>query len=281
MQLVKFIIACLLSDLFASVGAVINRENLEAQEFPLSLDWRSKGVIAPIYDQGTSPDVVAIVMVETIESLHAIKTGNLIRGSVARVIDCCQQYTIDYECIARLGGICRDSDYPTTRGTCEPNACTPFSTFDKLVVFRGLDDEQLLPFIQNATLLVSIDAESFNFLDYSGGIFQDQTCSSTSIDDVLQLVGYGQNEMNEPFWIVKNSWGRNWGEDGYIRILRGKNICGIATQVYQPLILSKTTTPPMPTTTPSTASRPFYLQVSLLWMLFFFTFHENIFFNWF
>ncbi|CAF3915986.1 unnamed protein product, partial [Rotaria magnacalcarata] len=266
MQLVKFIIACLLSDLFTSVGAVIDRENLATQEFPLSLDWRSKGVIAPIYDQGTSPDVVAIVMVETIESLHAIKTGNLIRGSVARVIDCCQQYTIDYECIARLGGICRDSDYPTTRGTCEPNACTPFATFDKLVVFRGLDDEQLLPFIQNATLLVSIDATSFNFLEYSGGIFQDQTCSSTSIDDVLQLVGYGQNEMNEPFWIVKNSWGRNWGENGYIRILRGKNICGIATQVYQPLILSKTTTPQMPATTPSKASRPFFLQVSILWI---------------
>ena len=75
------------------------------------------------------------IFVETIESLHAIKTGNLIRGSVARVIDCCQQYTIDYECIARLGGICRDSDYPTTRGTCEPNACTPFAT----VCFISLD----------------------------------------------------------------------------------------------------------------------------------------------
>ncbi|CAF3480943.1 unnamed protein product [Rotaria sp. Silwood1] len=159
-------------------------------------------------------------MVEVIESLYAIETGNLTRGSVARVVDCCPQQEVDFECIVRLGGICRDSDYPNTRATCEPNACVPFATFDKLIVFRGLDDEQLLPLIQNATLLVSIDAAGFKFQAYENGEI--------------------------------------WGENGYIRILRGKNMCGIATKVYQPLIMSRMTTPQMHVTTPSLAIRLVY-----------------------
>jgi hypothetical protein len=66
--------------------------------------------------------------VEAIESLHAIATGNLQRGSVARVIDCCSKDIITYECIQQMGGICTYDDYPTVRGSCEANACKPFAS---------------------------------------------------------------------------------------------------------------------------------------------------------
>lgn len=57
--------------------------------------------------------------------MHAIQTGNLVKGSVARVIDCCSQEIDPFECISKLGGICSESDYPTTTGQCVPNACQP------------------------------------------------------------------------------------------------------------------------------------------------------------
>ncbi|CAF0879195.1 unnamed protein product [Rotaria sordida] len=172
MRLLTFTIVYFFSQLFISIGAVVNGDDSTSNTFPVNLDWRTRGVITPIYSQGQSPYVAAITMVETIESLYAIETGNLTRGSVARVIDCCPKFIVDFECIVRLGGICRDSDYPTARGTCEPNACVPFATFEKLIVFRGLDDEQLVPLIQNATLLVSVDAASIRFMEYQNGTYR-------------------------------------------------------------------------------------------------------------
>jgi hypothetical protein len=67
-------------------------------------------------------------IVETIESLYAIATGNLTRGSISRVIDCCGQSAITYDCIKTLGGICTYDDYPAPRNTCVANACQPFAS---------------------------------------------------------------------------------------------------------------------------------------------------------
>jgi hypothetical protein len=67
-------------------------------------------------------------ILELIETLHAIQTGDLRMGSVARVIDCCQAPVDTFQCIYKLGGICFASDYPAPTGKCVPNACKPFAT---------------------------------------------------------------------------------------------------------------------------------------------------------
>ncbi|CAF4236522.1 unnamed protein product, partial [Rotaria sordida] len=106
-------------------------ENMESSLKPIhlpdSFDWRTKGVISPVKDQGEIEDAEAFAAVEVVESLHAIQTGQLIEGSIARVADCCPQPVDPFLCIMKLGGICSATDYPTPTGQCIPNQCTPFA----------------------------------------------------------------------------------------------------------------------------------------------------------
>jgi hypothetical protein len=65
--------------------------------------------------------------------LHAIQTGSLKEGSIARVVDCCPQPVDPFQCITKLGGICLAADYPATTGQCVPNQCKPFATVCTLI----------------------------------------------------------------------------------------------------------------------------------------------------
>jgi len=212
-------------------------ENIESSvqsiKLPDSLDWRTKGVISPVKDQGLFGQVEAIVSVEVVESLHAIQTGQLEEGSVARVIDCCPQPVDPFQCVIKLGGICRQADYPSTTGQCVPDQCQPFAHFNKIMRLKTQNEDTMVTWIQNSTLFVGIDASSISFQVYQAGIYSESSCSKTIVDHVMQLVGYGKTDSGELFWICKNSWGANWGEQGYMRVLRGKNTCGIAVYVMQ------------------------------------------------
>ena len=64
---------------------------------------------------------------EVIESWYAIQTKNLVAGSIARVDDCCDPQVNVFECIIKLGGICREADYPAITHQCEPKKCAPFT----------------------------------------------------------------------------------------------------------------------------------------------------------
>ncbi|CAF4553727.1 unnamed protein product, partial [Rotaria magnacalcarata] len=94
------------------------------------LDWREKGVITPVIEQGELAVIQGpLVATEVVESLYAIYTNNLTEGSIPRIYDCCLQAEPDiFECIQKLGGICRKPGYPEIVNKCEPNACNPFTT---------------------------------------------------------------------------------------------------------------------------------------------------------
>jgi cathepsin F len=77
-------------------------------------------------------------------------------------------------------------------------------------------------------LSVALNAELLQF--YHKGVFNPIFCNPKSLDHAVLLVGWG-TEGSKPYWIVKNSWGVDWGEQGYFRIIRGKGACGINTQV--------------------------------------------------
>ena len=103
------------------------------------------------------------------------------------------------------------------------------------VNITAYDEQQIL---QSVGLVgpVSIAFEvTDEFESYSSGVFVDSTCNQDPehVNHAVLIVGYG-SENGQDYWIVKNSWGPSWGEDGYFRIVRGANACGLATCASYP-----------------------------------------------
>jgi C1A family cysteine protease len=161
-------------------------------------------------------DVFDIAAEECVESLNAIKTKKLVSLSIAQIEDCCgTQSLIDpFQCINRkIGGLCLTQDYPTPKGSCDAKSCKPVAPVSGSYHIKSGNETDLQLALLQAPVFVAVDASQPSFLMYSGGVYGDPQCSSTQIDHVLQLVGYGVQD-GTPFWICRNSWGASWGENG-------------------------------------------------------------------
>jgi cathepsin L len=205
-------------------------------------DWRNSTtpVVVDPQDQGQCGADWAFAAISSIESVDAAKTGNLIPFSVQNLIDCdtidkgCNggsingafQYISDYQSIH----VMKAADYPYTgtKGRCQYD---PDKAVYALTGYTDMTSEaQVVQLVkQLGPGGVTIDGSQPTFQLYSGGIYSDSACSSTSVNHALGIVGWG-TEGTTDYWILKNSWGTSWGEAGYVRLLKnGQNFCGITT----------------------------------------------------
>ena len=78
------------------------------------------------------------------------------------------------------------------------------------------------------------------FEAYTGGVFKDTT-GCTSLDHSISIAGYGTDPEHGDYWVIRNSWGTDWGENGYVYVAYGSNVCGITTQaaITTPATVSK------------------------------------------
>lgn len=186
-------------------------------------------------------------MTGAVEGQNFLKTGKLVSLSEQNLIDCSKKYR-NHGCkgghrrnamkyIIENGGIDTEESYPyeAVEGTCR------FSRKDIGATLRGYQrlprgSEQALK-VAVATkgpVSVAINAKEDGFRLYEGGVYDDPKCKKTSLNHTVLIVGYGkQNGKN--YWLVKNSWGSQWGLKGYILMVRGKNQCGIANVAVIPL----------------------------------------------
>ena len=132
------------------------------------------------------------------------------------------------------GGIDTEDSYPYIgqNSLCHFSKTNVGATDTGFMRIKEKNETDLAAAVANVgPVAVAIDASSHSFHFYSSGIYDNHHCSKVGMDHAVLAVGYGPG-----YWLVKNSWAADWGEDGYIRMARGKNLCGIASDASYPLI---------------------------------------------
>ncbi|KAF8043407.1 hypothetical protein BT93_A1670 [Corymbia citriodora subsp. variegata] len=216
---------------------------------PASFDWRKEGAVTPVKDQGQCGSCWAFSTVAAVEGLNKIKTGKLVSLSEQELMDCdvgkdnqgCSGGEMDtaFSFIQRNGGITSESDYPYRgqEGSCDRTLLrSHVATISGYGNVPANDEGSLQAAVARQPISVAIDAGGLEFQLYSRGIFTG-VCGR-DLNHGVTAVGYG-SEGPRNYWIVKNSWGRDWGEDGYVRMLKNtldrRGMCGIAMDASYPV----------------------------------------------
>jgi len=162
--------------------------------------------------------------------------------------------------IQQKGGIAAESAYPYTSGSGTSGTCNSGASGQEVVTVSGhtdvpsKDEDSLLKAVALGPVSVAIEADKSPFQLYKGGVL-DSTACGTKLDHGVLVVGYG-TDGGKDYWKVKNSWGASWGEQGYLRMVRGKNMCGIAQQPSYPTGATAVSPTPGPSPGPSPPPAP-------------------------
>lgn len=224
------------------------------KDYPDELDYRTNepAVLNPISNVGSCAGADwAFSVTSSIETNHAIKEAELIKLSEQCLIDCvtycdgcnsCTPYKAFF-CITNERYQCHvntESDYPYegSKGECRFNMNKALALYSGVIWQNDQPENDMIGYLNDYGIgALSMDATAASFQLYVSGIYDDKNCG-TENNHAINVVGYGtegEGDSAIPYWICRNCWGRAWGEDGYFRIIRGVNQCGISKQVGFPL----------------------------------------------
>jgi cathepsin H len=216
---------------------------------PNMKDWRDESIVSPVKDQGHCGSCWTFSTTGALEAAYHQAFGKEISLSEQQLVDCAGAFN-NYGCNGGLpsqafeyvkynGGLDTEEAYPYTAndGSCKfSSANVGVKVVDSVNITLGAEEE-----LKHAVALVrpvSIAFEVVNgFRFYKSGVYTSTTCGSTPMDvnHAVLAVGYG-TEDSVPYWLVKNSWGGSWGDDGYFKMELGKNMCGVATCASYPVV---------------------------------------------
>ncbi|GMY05713.1 cysteine protease RD19A-like [Fagus crenata] len=227
---------------------------LPTDALPEDFDWRDHGAVTSVKNQGSCGSCWSFSTTGALEGANFLATGKLESLSEQQLVDCDHECDPEeagscdsgcngglmnsaFEYTLKAGGLMREEDYPytgTDRGTCKFDKSKIVASVANFSVI-SLDEDQIAAnLVKNGPLAVAINAVFMQ--TYVGGVSCPYICSKR-LDHGVLLVGYGSagyapvRMKEKPFWIIKNSWGENWGENGFYKICRGRNICGVDSMV--------------------------------------------------
>ena len=217
---------------------------------PATMDWRTKGAVTSVKDQGQCGSCWSFSSTGAVEGAWAISKGQLTDFSEQELVDCATGVSYgSHGCnggqmegafkFVIENGQCTLSSYPYTAkdGTCQK--CTAVAHISSCSDVKPNDQLSLKAAVAQQPVAVAIEADTRYFQSYSGGILDSSSCGTT-LDHGVLTVGYGE-ENGQKYWLVKNSWGTTWGDKGYVKIARSdstndKGICGIAMDPSFPTV---------------------------------------------
>nr|ABG73217.1 cathepsin L 1 precursor [Diaprepes abbreviatus] len=211
---------------------------------PDSIDWRTKGQVTGVKDQGNCGSCWAFSVTGSTEAAYYRKAGKLVSLSEQQLVDCSTDinagcnggYLDETFTYVKSKGLEAESTYPYkgTDGSCKYSASKVVTKVSGHKSLKSEDENALLDAVGNVgPVSVAIDATYLS--SYESGIYEDDWCSPSELNHGVLVVGYGTSN-GKKYWIVKNSWGGSFGESGYFRLLRGKNECGVAEDTVYPII---------------------------------------------
>jgi len=234
---------------------IINNTNIQVETLPEykeykdSIDWRDEYKVSSVKNQGHCGGCWAFSAVGAVESAWAIKKNTLYNLSEQELIDCsiqnngCDGGSMDlaFQYIIN-NSLCTNISYPYTArdDVCQKDDCKSLIRISNYSDVTQNNEKALMRAISQQPISIAIQANKRSFQLYKSGIYDDPDCGY-NLDHGVLLIGYGHDELNEmDYWIVKNSWGEQWGENGYIRLLKGsddkRGQCGIAMMPSYPII---------------------------------------------
>ncbi|XP_070283687.1 LOW QUALITY PROTEIN: cathepsin F [Myotis yumanensis] len=203
---------------------------------PPEWDWRKNGAVTKVKNQGMCGSCWAFSVTGNVEGQWFLKRGDLLSLSEQELVDC---DTVDkacmgglpsnaYSAIKTLGGLETEDDYSYSGHlqTCSFSAQKVKVYINDSVELSHNEQELAAWLAKNGPISIAINAFGMQF--YRHGISHPlrPLCSRWFIDHAVLLVGYG-NRSDVPFWAIKNSWGTDWGEEGYYYLHRGSGACGV------------------------------------------------------
>jgi len=224
----------------------------ESKPIPSSFDWRTKGAVTPIKNQGSCGSCWTFSTAENIEGQWQIAGNPLVSLSEQWIVDCshsCLQSDpsicnggcngglpwLAYEDIITNGGLTSEADYPYqgVQGTCQTEP-----SIAKISNWTYLDTvpTDIETYMYNhGPLSIALNADLL--FSYTSGVISGDpsTCPTSGMDHAVLAVGY-DNTQTPPYWMVKNSWGDDWGMSGYFNIESDNGLCGINLCVTSALV---------------------------------------------
>jgi cysteine peptidase B len=205
---------------------------------PTNFDWGSSGCVTPVYNQGQCGSCWAFSATETIESYNCLAGNALTQLSMEQIVDCDTAGqdqgcgggfpTGAYTYVQGAGGIEDYNDYPYTAGGGQSGSCQYNQQDDVCTVanYNSINGESgiysQMSVGSGGPVSVCVDASSWQ--DYQGGVL---TSCGNSVDHCVQATGYYNYGSSNAYWNVRNSWATDWGENGYIWIAIGQDLCSI------------------------------------------------------